>query len=132
MAKYRATQFGNWPLVLRLTRFVGISLTMMLPTTLPGDDEGARLFALYEASSAKKIAATYKLLYPSHRLSHDAYMTLIGDLQSIRAECNDNRLAIGTHRSQLTKESRSNHVHDQQSTGRHHPHLSRLHSHRER
>ena len=74
---------------------------MMLDATLPLDDEGCRLFALYEASSAKEVAATYQLLYPSHRLPHPEYMKLVGDLQIARTECNDKRLAIETHRIKL-------------------------------
>jgi hypothetical protein len=74
---------------------------MMLDATLPLDDEGYRLFALYEASSAKEVAATYQLLYPSHRLPHPEYMKLVGDLRATRTECNDKRLAIETHRIKM-------------------------------
>ena len=69
--------------------------------TLPLDDEGCRLFGLYEASSAKEVAATYQLLYPSHCLLHLEYMHLVGALRAIRKECNDKRLAIEAHRSKM-------------------------------
>ena len=69
--------------------------------TLPLDDEGCRLFALYEASSAKEVAAAYQLLYPSHRLPHPEYMKLVGDLRATRTECNDKRLAIEAHRTKM-------------------------------
>ena len=72
----------------------------MPDATLPLDDEGCRLFALYEASS-KEVAATYQLLYPSHRLPHPEYMKLVGDLRATRTECNDKRLAIEAHRSKM-------------------------------
>lgn len=74
---------------------------MKLHTILPRDDEGTRLFALYEASSAKEIATTYQMLYPRHILSHEKYMELVGDLRAIRTECNQDRLAIGTHHKKL-------------------------------
>jgi hypothetical protein len=74
---------------------------MMPDITLPLDDEGCRLFALYEASSAKEVAATYQLLCPSHRLPHPEYMTLLGDLRATRTECNDKRLAIEAHRTKM-------------------------------
>jgi hypothetical protein len=70
-------------------------------TKLSRDDEGARLFALYEASSTKEVAATYDLLYPSHPLLHPEYMKLVSDLRTLRQECNDNRLAIGAHRKKM-------------------------------
>ena len=77
-------------------------MELVIPdTTLPLDDEGYRLFALYEASSAKEVAATYQLLYPSHRLLHLEYMKLLGDLQATRTECNDKRLAIEAHRTKM-------------------------------
>jgi hypothetical protein len=66
-------------------------------TRLPNNDEGERLFALYEASSAKEIATTYQLLYPRRILPHETYIQLVSDLRAIRAECNDNRLAIAAH-----------------------------------
>ena len=70
----------------------------MIPaTTLSLDDEGYRLLALYEASSAKQVAATRQLLYPSHRLLHPEYMTLLGDLRIARTECDDRRLAMEAH-----------------------------------
>jgi LmbE family N-acetylglucosaminyl deacetylase len=70
-------------------------------TKLPRDDEGYRLFALYEASSAKEIAATYQLLYPGRSLPHETYMEMVSDLRAIRAECNDNMLAVGKHRQKM-------------------------------
>ena len=69
--------------------------------TLPLDDEGCRLFGLYEASSAKEVAATHQLLYPSHRLLHPEYMQLLGTLRATRTECNDKRLAIEAHRTKM-------------------------------
>ena len=74
---------------------------MMPDATLPLDDEGRRLFGLYEASSAKEVTAAYQLLYPSHRLPHPEYMKLVGDLRAIRTECNDKRLAIEAHRIKM-------------------------------
>jgi len=73
----------------------------MPDATLPLDDEGSRLFGLYEASSAKEVAATYQLLYPSHRLLHPEYMKLLDDLRTKRTECNDKRLAIEAHRIKM-------------------------------
>jgi hypothetical protein len=77
-----------------------------LRTTLPRDDEGDRLFALYEASSAKEIAATYQLLYPRHILPHKAYMQLVGDLRSLRTECNQDRIAIGAYHKKVLELSK--------------------------
>ena len=73
------------------------NLPVILHTKPPRDDEGERLFALYEASSAKEIAATCQLLYPRRILPHETYMQLVGDLRAIRTKCNDNRLAIAAH-----------------------------------
>jgi hypothetical protein len=70
-------------------------------TTLSLDDEGYRLLALYEASSAKEVADTRQLLYPSHHLLHAEYMKLLGDLRATRSECNDKRRAIEAHRTKL-------------------------------
>jgi hypothetical protein len=69
------------------------------------DDETCRLCALYEASSAKEAAATYRLLNPNHRLSHREYMTLLGDLRSMRMECNEQMLAIGAHRKKMQEQT---------------------------
>ena len=74
---------------------------MMPDATLPLDAEGCRSFALYEAFSAKEVAAAYQLLYPSHRLPHPEYMKLVGDLRATRTECNDKRLAIEAHRTKM-------------------------------
>ena len=68
---------------------------------LPLDNEGCRLFALYEASNAREVTATYQLLYPSHHLLHAEYMTLVGTLRALRTDCNDKRLAIGAHRTKM-------------------------------
>jgi hypothetical protein len=73
---------------------------MMPDATRPLDGEGCRLFALYEASSAKEVAATYQLLYPSHRLLHPEYMRLLGDLRTTRT-CNHKRLAVEAHRRKM-------------------------------
>jgi hypothetical protein len=70
---------------------------MTLLTRLPGDGEEYRLFAVYDASSAKEHAAASKLLYPRHRLSGPAYTKLLGDLRAIRTECNQEMLAIMAH-----------------------------------
>lgn len=74
---------------------------MMPDATLPLDDEGCRLFGLYEASSAKEVTATYQLLYPSHRLPYPEYMERLGTLRATRTECNDKRLAIEAHRTKM-------------------------------
>jgi hypothetical protein len=74
---------------------------MMPVNTLPLDVEGCRLFGLYEASTAREAAATYKLLYPSHRLLHPEYMKLVGDLRATRTECNHQRLAVEAHRIKM-------------------------------
>jgi hypothetical protein len=73
------------------------NLLVTINTRLPIDDEGERLFALYETSSAKEITTRYQLLYPSHILPHETYIQLVGDLRAIRVECNDNRRAIAAH-----------------------------------
>ena len=65
------------------------------------DDEGCRLFARYEESSAQEIAATYRLLYPGRRLPHETYMEMVGSLQAIRTTCNNNMLALRKHRSKM-------------------------------
>ena len=70
-------------------------------TTLPLDNEGCRLLALYEASSAEEVTATHFLLYPSHHLPHAEYMKLVGTLRALRTDCDDKRLAIGAHRTKM-------------------------------
>jgi hypothetical protein len=65
------------------------------------DNEGCRLFGLYEASSAKEFTAARQLLYPSHRLLYPEYMKRLGDLQATRKECNDKRLAVEAHRTKM-------------------------------
>jgi hypothetical protein len=60
----------------------------------PRDDEECRLNAVYEASCAKEHAAAVHLLYPSPNLTHAAYMKLVGDLRTIRKDCNAQMLAI--------------------------------------
>jgi capsule polysaccharide export protein KpsE/RkpR len=72
----------------------------------PLDDEAYRLFALYEASSAKETAATYRLLNLNHRLPHREYMTLLGDLRSMRMECNEQKLAIEAHRTKMLEQTK--------------------------
>jgi hypothetical protein len=66
-------------------------------TTLPRDDEEYRLIAVYEASRAKEYAAAVQLLYPPPNLPHGAYMKLVGELQTIRKDCNDQMLAVRAH-----------------------------------
>lgn len=63
-------------------------------TKLPRDDEEYRLLAVYDASRAKEFAAAARLLYLSANLPHEAYMKLVGDLQTIRKDCNEQMLAI--------------------------------------
>jgi hypothetical protein len=70
-------------------------------TKFAPDDEGCRLFALYEASSAEELAATYRLLYPRQTLPHETYMKLVHDLKATRTYCNDKRLAIWAHRKKM-------------------------------
>jgi hypothetical protein len=67
---------------------------MIRYTKLPGDDEEYRLLALYDASYAKERATAARLLYLSPNLPHEAYMKLVGDLQAIRKDCNEQMLAI--------------------------------------
>lgn len=78
---------------------------MTLHAKSPVDEEACRLFALYEASSAKEAAATYRLLHPNHRLPHREYMILLGDLRSMRMECNEQMLAIGAHRKKMEEQT---------------------------
>jgi hypothetical protein len=72
-----------------------------LHTTLPRDDKECRLFGAYEVSSAKEHAAAIKLLIPHHGLSDQAYLKLLGELQAIRAECNEAMLAIIAHHKSI-------------------------------
>ena len=74
---------------------------MQLNTKLAQNEQGTRLFALYEAFSAKEIAVTCQLLYPASRLPHETYLKLEDALRIIRTECNDYRLAIGAHRKKM-------------------------------
>lgn len=76
------------------TKLQASNLLVILPTRPPRDDEGERLFALYEASSAKEVAATCQLLYPCRIVPRETYMQLLGDLRAMRTKCNDNRLTI--------------------------------------
>ena len=73
---------------------------MTLHTTLLRDDKECRLFGAYEASSAKEHAAS-KLLIPHHGISDPAYTKLLGELQAIRMECNEDMLAIVAHHKSL-------------------------------
>jgi hypothetical protein len=72
-----------------------------LHTKLPRDGEKCRLFADYDASSAKEHAAASKLLYPRHSLSGSVYMRLLDDLRAIRTECNERMLAIRAHHEKM-------------------------------
>jgi hypothetical protein len=74
---------------------------VILETRLPRDDEGTRLFAVYEASRVKEHAAASQLLYPSRRLPDERYMKLIADLRAIRTDCNDKMLAVRAHHDQM-------------------------------
>jgi hypothetical protein len=76
---------------------------MTLNTKLQKDAEERRLFALYEASSAKEVSITSQLLYPGRDLPHETYMQMVGSLRAVRTECNDNRLAIGVHHKKMQK-----------------------------
>jgi hypothetical protein len=77
------------------------NLSVTLHTTLPRDDEECRLFGVYEASSGKEHAAASTLLSSHHSVSHSAYMKLLGDLRAIRAECNEDMLAIAAHHKKM-------------------------------
>jgi hypothetical protein len=70
-------------------------------TRLPRDDEGARLFAAYEESSAKEHYAASQLLYPGRALPHETYMKLLADLRTIRTECNAKMLAVREHHNKM-------------------------------
>ena len=70
---------------------------MTLDIRLPRDDEEYRLLAVYEASCAREHAAAAQLLYPHPNLPHGAYMKLVGDLQTIRKDCNEQMLAVRAH-----------------------------------
>jgi hypothetical protein len=65
------------------------------------DDEGARLFAVYEASCAKEHSAASQLLYPRRSLAYETYMKLVGDLRTIRTECNEQLLAVRAHHNKM-------------------------------
>lgn len=77
------------------------NLSVTLHTTLPRDDEECRRFGVYEASSAKEHTAASKLLNPHHGLPLPAYIKLLGDLRAIRAECNEDMLAILAHHKKM-------------------------------
>jgi hypothetical protein len=83
------------------SKVASIQLTVTLHITLPRDDEECRLFGIYEASSAKEHAVASKLLSPHLRLPLPAYMTLLGDLRVIRAQCNEDMLAIAVHHKKM-------------------------------
>jgi hypothetical protein len=74
---------------------------MTQPTKHSRDDEECRLFGVYEASSAKEHTAASRLLNWRHSLSHPAYMKLLGDLRTIRTECNGDMLAIAAHHRKM-------------------------------
>lgn len=59
------------------------------------------MFAVYEASAAKERAAASQLLYPSRVLPHEAYMKLVGDLKTVRTDCNEKMLAVKAHHSNM-------------------------------
>jgi hypothetical protein len=66
-----------------------------------GQEEEWRLFGVYEASSAKEHTAASKLLNWHHALSHPTYKQMLHDLRAIRAECNEDMLAIAEHRRKM-------------------------------
>jgi hypothetical protein len=70
-------------------------------TPLPKDKEGERLFALYEASSAKEHTAASRLLTQLPGFSKAAYLKLLADLRVIRTECNADMLAIAAHHEKI-------------------------------
>jgi hypothetical protein len=58
------------------------------------DDEEHRRLTVYDASRAKERAASAQLVYPSPNLPHEAYMKLVGDLQTTRKDCNEQMIEI--------------------------------------
>jgi hypothetical protein len=78
--------------------------SVTLHTELPRDDEECRLLAVYATHRAKEHAAAHQVLHPSHSLPLRAYLELLGDLRVIRTECNEQRLAIGAHRTKMAYE----------------------------
>jgi len=82
---------------------------VILETRLPRDDEGARLFAVYEAFCAKEHATARQLLYPSRRLPNETYMKLMVDLRAMRPDCNDKMLAVRAHHDQVEENQRLRH-----------------------
>ena len=76
---------------------------MARDTRLPRDDEECRLNAVYEASCAREHAAAVHLLYPPANLAHAAYMKLVGDLQTIRKDCNEQMLAVRAHHNKRAR-----------------------------
>jgi hypothetical protein len=83
------------------TKLQTSNLVVMRQTLLPKDKEGERLFALYEASSAKEHTAASRLLTPHRDLSNAAYLKLLTDLRVIRTECNADMLAIAEHHEKM-------------------------------
>jgi hypothetical protein len=79
---------------------------MTLDTRRPRDDEEYRLLAVYEASCAKEHATAAQLLYPRPNLPRAAYVKLVGDLQTLRKECNGQMLAIRARHNKMLDQSR--------------------------
>lgn len=79
---------------------------MILHAILSRDDEGTRLWTVYEASRAKEHAAASLLLYPGRSLPDGTYNKLIGDLRAIRADCNENMLAVRAHHRKIEAEAK--------------------------
>jgi len=77
-----------------------------LHTRIPRDNEEYQLIAAYEASRAKEHAAAGQLLYPRRSLSHETYMKLVSDLQTIRTDCNDKMLAVRAHHNKMQNEAK--------------------------
>ena len=74
---------------------------MTLHTLLPRDKEEERLFALYEASSAKEHTAASRLLNSHHGLSKMACTKLLSNLGAVRTKCNADMLAIEAHHEKM-------------------------------
>jgi hypothetical protein len=77
---------------------------MTQDTKLPIDDEEYRLISVYEASRAKEHAVAAQLLYRSPNLPHGTHMQLMGVLQAIRKNCNEQMLAIRVHHNKRLDE----------------------------
>jgi hypothetical protein len=80
--------------------------SMTQPTKHSQDEEECRLFDVYEGASAKEHIAASKLLNWHHALSHPTYIRLLRDLRAIRAECNEDMLAIAAHHKENDVHSR--------------------------